>query len=214
MPTTMDLGTYRGNAEVACCSFLYSLWDASGYITWLFRIDGVPVTYSDTAEIFVSEESIKFDAKYADGFASSSEQSIIGARGTGFDAGYPFEEDKGKSEDEHKIQLGITKIAHYILDAPSELPPELGEEVPPPEPWPGSNGTDAEKAMILDRLKTYKLTMTMNKTVKAKAKKDGKEYSCTIRPVWTMKMAVKDGVTCPTITDKSYKVVPEPEAAE
>ena len=29
MPTTMDLGTYRGNAEVACCSFLYSLWDAS-----------------------------------------------------------------------------------------------------------------------------------------------------------------------------------------
>jgi hypothetical protein len=25
----MDLGTYRGNAEVACCSFLYSLWDAS-----------------------------------------------------------------------------------------------------------------------------------------------------------------------------------------
>ena len=27
----MDLGTYRGNAEVACCSFLYSLWDASDF---------------------------------------------------------------------------------------------------------------------------------------------------------------------------------------
>ena len=33
MPTTMDLGTYRGNAEVACCSFLYSLWDASDSIS-------------------------------------------------------------------------------------------------------------------------------------------------------------------------------------
>jgi hypothetical protein len=36
----MDLGTYRGNAEVACCSFLYSLWDASvlNIIKWLREI--------------------------------------------------------------------------------------------------------------------------------------------------------------------------------
>jgi hypothetical protein len=117
-------------------------------------------------------------------------------------------------EDEHKVQLGISGYRDRVLDGPALPPPQLGAPVPPYQPWPGSNGNVAEKAQILARLKQYELTVTMPKTVKAKAMKNGTWYSSTINPVWKMKIAVKDGITAPAITDKSYKVVPEPEAAQ
>jgi hypothetical protein len=51
MPTTVDLRTYRGNAEVACCSFLYSLWDASDLGTQIVKGNAFTLSSGATLRI-------------------------------------------------------------------------------------------------------------------------------------------------------------------
>jgi CRISPR-associated protein Cas1 len=51
----MDLGTYRGNAEVACCSFLYSLWDASD----LNQIDGKGFKKTESGAVIMDDDTRK-----------------------------------------------------------------------------------------------------------------------------------------------------------